>query len=367
MRFVLLLVGAQPRLVEELPPLIFASALTAAITYPVDFLRAMSMASADSKRIVVQPLAYFTKGLAPELAKGTISRIIKFGGFPLVYSWMTPSTASRAAAGAIATVPEIAVITPLEVAKLALQLDAVGDKRLGNSLSTATRSLLRAGGPSALYAGHFGLQMRQAVWTSVYFATLPLFGENLAVAGLAAGVLGALINNPIDVCRSVAQKQVIGQWVFDQPPVAKSLPYVGATFRAGNSVLRKNGIRGLWAGSAFKACHLGFGGALMAALQPQCTKLWKRTLELRGGALLAGYNPFGLVVTDLGLQFLEFQGSRDSDLGRLLSTLKTRKRRSTIKQEWLEILRVAKTAQAARIYKELDNLLNFLLACGFLA
>jgi hypothetical protein len=91
-----------------------------------------------------------------------------------------------------------------------------------------------------------------------------------------------------------------------------------------------------------------------------------RALALRGG-LFAGLNPLGYKMTALGEQFLEFDGSRDSDLGRLLSSLKSRKRHATIKSEWLELMRFSKTGQALRIYKELDAFLAFLLKCGFIA
>lgn len=386
---------------DELPPLIAASALTAMITYPVDFLRAMRMASAadaSAKVIGISAAArYFTKGLAPELAKGTASRVCKFGGYPIAHRFVQrrlraqESPGTRALAGAAATIPEIALITPLEVAKLALQLDAVGSKQFANNAFSATRALVRAAGPAALYTGHFALQMRQAVWTSVYFAATPVFlymitsrddPGPLAVgaAGLAAGILGALINNPIDVCRSVAQKEALSRWVFDGASATTTknvAPYVGSTFAACRRVVSRNGVKGLWAGSAFKAMHLGFGGALMAVLQPQCRKLWQRRLrknnnvvaveKLRGGGLFAGYNPFGLVVTDLGLEFLDYEGSRDSDLGKLLSSLKVRKRHSTIKAEWLELVRFSKSAQSTRIYQNLDKLLDFLLRAGFIA
>lgn len=389
---------------DELPPLIAASALTAMITYPVDFLRAMRMVSAADASAKVIGIAgaarYFTKGLAPELAKGTASRVCKFGGYPIAHRFVQSklgakeSAGTRALAGAAATIPEIALITPLEVAKLALQLDAVGKKQFANNMFTATRALVRAAGPAALYTGHFALQMRQAVWTSVYFAATPVFlymmtsrGEgsgsagSLAVgaAGLAAGVLGALINNPIDVCRSVAQKEALSRWVFDGAAAStkKVVPYVGSTFAACGRVVSQNGVKGLWAGSAFKAMHLGLGGALMAVLQPQCRKIWQQRRrntrsvaaveKLRGGALLAGYNPFGLVVTDLGLEFLEYEGSRESDLGKLLSSLKVRKRRSTIKAEWIELVRFSRSAQSTRIYQKLDELLDFLLRAGFIA
>lgn len=418
--------GGQNRLVEELPPLIAASALTAAVTYPVDFLRAMRMVSAaeatGATALGIGGAArYFTKGLAPELAKGTVSRIVKFGGFPVAHRFLldfmdvSESAGTRAIAGAAATVPEIALITPLEVAKLALQLDAVGQKRFANSMGKATRALIDVAGPSALYCGHFALQMRQAVWTSVYFASIPMFVGLLShsnqppsatvtgFAGLFAGILGALVNNPIDVCRSVAQKQALSKWVFGSSALGTDsyVPYVGSTFAACRRVVTQNGIQGLWAGSAFKAMHLGLGGALMAVLQPKCAAIWsrrgslrrpsdlvklrggadvaltckdkshhyrnQRAIGIRGGALFAGYNPFGLAITPLGHEFLAFEGSRDSDVGRLLSSLKSRKRRATIKSEWLELVRFSKTGQSMRIYQNLEKLLDFLLRCGFIA
>lgn len=385
------------RVVEELPPLVVASAVTACLTYPLDFARAMRMSSAadvGAKAMagglgrVWEKRGLFTKGLAPELAKGTASRIVKFGGYPVALALVqqqwpgSPMTLNRALAGALATVPEIALITPLEVTKLALQLDAVGTKQFSNSFRLATRTLVSAAGPTSLYCCHFGLQMRQAVWTAVYFASIPALTEVLSstfAAGLAAGALGALVNNPIDVARSVAQKDLLAKWIFSSPSavaMARPVPYVGTIVNAGKRVVTTKGIRGLWAGSAFKAAHLGFGGALMAVLQPACKNIWTPLLSLRGGAttgrppvfLLAGYNPLGLKVTALGLEFIEsIPGALDCDVGRLLASLKARKRRSAIKAQWLELLRFSKTGQSTRIYQNLDSLIDFAIRAGFLA
>mmetsp|Transcript_795 Transcript_795/g.3290 ORF Transcript_795/g.3290 Transcript_795/m.3290 type:complete len:140 (-) Transcript_795:1521-1940(-) len=85
--------------------------------------------------------------------------------------------------------------------------------------------------------------------------------------------------------------------------------------------------------------------------------------RVRGGFNpFAGYHPFGYKITPLGEQFLAFNGIRDSDLGRLLSSLKSRKTYSTIKREWIELTRFSKTAQAAHIMKSLREMLDFLLA-----
>ena len=220
-----------PKAIDVLPPLLVASAITATATYPLDFLRAARMssaASADAAKLGLRAaVAKFSQGLAPEVAKGTLSRVLKFGGFPVAHRLLydrapaAGSAASRAAAGALATVPEMALCTPLETGKLALQLDALkAAPAFDNRLQKAAAALTAAAGPAALYAGYCALQCRQAVWTAVYFASRPAFAEALGArpgatffSGLGAGVLGAVANCPFDVCRSVAQKELIGAWV----------------------------------------------------------------------------------------------------------------------------------------------------------
>jgi hypothetical protein len=95
------------------------------------------------------------------------------------------------------------------------------------------------------------------------------------------------------------------------------------------------------------------------------------TIE-RGGALSsfvpAGYNPFGYMITELGSQFLGFDGSLDSDVGRFLASVKTtkRKRLDTIKEQWLEIVRVSKKGQSMRIYRNLEDLIAFCIEAKLL-
>lgn len=285
--------AAPRKAIDVLPPLLVASAITATATYPLDFLRAARMSSAASTDAVKlglrAALAKFSKGLAPEVTKGTISRVLKFGGFPVAHRLLyksapsTGSAASRAAAGALATFPEMAICTPLEVGKLALQLDALKSApAFGNKLKVAASALTAAAGPAAFYAGYCTLQCRQAVWTAVYFASRPAIEDALGAlpgatfcAGLGAGVLGAVANCPFDVCRSVAQKELIGAWVSGAVAV-KRAPGFGAALAAGRSVVSARGYRGLWAGVGFKSLHLGCGGALMAVLQPACEKAWAK-------------------------------------------------------------------------------------------
>lgn len=79
------------------------------------------------------------------------------------------------------------------------------------------------------------------------------------------------------------------------------------------------------------------------------------------------YNPFGYALTDLGRQYLTFQGSTDSDVGRFLSTLKSgRKKETTIKEQWLEIVRISKQGQSMRVYRTLDDMIKFCLSAGFI-
>jgi hypothetical protein len=46
-------------------------------------------------------------------------------------------------------------------------------------------------------------------------------------------------------------------------------------------------------------------------------------VALRGGCIPSGYHPFGFKLTKRGEQYLQFEGSRDSDVGRFLSSLKS--------------------------------------------
>jgi len=94
----------------------------------------------------------------------------------------------------------------------------------------------------------------------------------------------------------------------------------------------------------------------------------KDLIKFRGGSILSGWNPFGYGLTELGTQFLSFEGSLDCDVGRFLAAFKSgRKRSSVLKDQWLEIVRVSKSGQSMRIYRLLDDLLQFCIQAGFLS
>lgn len=95
-------------------------------------------------------------------------------------------------------------------------------------------------------------------------------------------------------------------------------------------------------------------------------------ISIQGGGLIpAGYNPFGYQLTDLGEAFLKYEGSLESDIGRFLATFRSlerkRKTRKVLKEQWLEILRMSKTGQSLRIYRKIDELLEFCVEAGFLS
>lgn len=99
------------------------------------------------------------------------------------------------------------------------------------------------------------------------------------------------------------------------------------------------------------------------------TRNLSQALQIRAGTswIPAGYHPFGYGLTELGHEFLKFEGSLTSDIGRFLASLKTgRKKRKVLKEQWLEVVRVSKTGQSMRILRTLDDLIAFCVKVGFI-
>lgn len=105
------------------------------------------------------------------------------------------------------------------------------------------------------------------------------------------------------------------------------------------------------------------GSSQDTSLPPLTTQ---SNLQQRGGGGLipAGYHPLGYKITELGERFLEFGTTcLESDVGRFLASVKTkRKTMSAIQTQWLEIVRVSKSGQSMRIYRSLQDLVDFCLA-----
>jgi hypothetical protein len=125
---------------STLPPITAAAVTCAVLMYPVDVLRALRMASAaEGKQGIGQIVknfiqahgvkGLFKQGVGPEVLRATAMRCSKFFFFPITHRAMFDkepskgSGATRAIAGAFATIPESIGIVPIEISKIGLQLD----------------------------------------------------------------------------------------------------------------------------------------------------------------------------------------------------------------------------------------------------
>lgn len=162
---------------DTLPPIATACAITAVAMYPVDVARALKMASATGNQKYTMSefikthgiKGALSQGVAPEVARATWMRVLKFFFFPITHEklWGKPTSKGtpiqKGLAGAVAVIPEVATITTLELAKIGLQLDK--EKKYNNSATALIRDVYRRGGIQACMCGWQGVQARQALWT----------------------------------------------------------------------------------------------------------------------------------------------------------------------------------------------------------
>merc|ERR1712038_1901608 len=204
--------------------------------YPVDVVRAICMSNpgtgagaALSGFLKAHGVMGFVKqGLVAEVTRATISRGVKFFMFPICHNGLfgKPETQgnpmTKGIAGAVATIPEVIAISPLENIKLASQLDK--DGKFKGSMDIA-KHILRTRGFGGLMIGYAGMQVRQCLWTGGFFLSLDVYkgavanvvGNKLAqdvLSGFAAGATGTALNCWTDVCRSVVQKKALAD-TFD--------------------------------------------------------------------------------------------------------------------------------------------------------
>lgn len=281
-----------PLMADTLAPLTAAAASTATIMYPVDVIRAIRMTSAGGESFSVASFirthglkGMATQGATAEIVKSSVMRVSKFFFFPIACQqlWgagsndLTPI--QKGISGALATVPEILLISPMECAKLGLQTDF--EKTHKNSMTNIMRHIHQTRGWRGLWSGWTGMQLRNGLWTGFYFATLASFKEVIEptvcgagmplgvaqfMAGFSAGTFAALFNTPADVVRSVVQRRM-----FAEP----HRPAYGISPRGAAEhvdvlvdLIHRKGIRGIYPGFGFKAMHLGGSGALMAFFIP---------------------------------------------------------------------------------------------------
>lgn len=278
---------------HSLLPILASAFCAAAIMYPVDLVRALQMSNAGlgltTKELLVNFKnahgfsGFFTQGLAPELARSTWMRFIKFALFPLVHMVVAKvpekqgNELSRAVSAIIASIPEAISIMPLEISKIALQLDTKNLFR--NNMLTAMKHVYETQGASGFMVGYLGVQYRQAAWSAGYFASIRFFEAHVqtllatndfnkknpktakiigqVLSGFLAGVFGACLNTPGDTIRSALQKKVLS-----------NVATQATLLSVGQDIIASKGVGALYAGFKFKAFHLGGGGALMAFLVP---------------------------------------------------------------------------------------------------
>jgi len=193
---------------------------------------------------------------------------------------------TKGLAGAIATIPEVAAISPLENIKLAAQLDKEG--KFNGSMDIA-KHIMRTRGLGGMYIGYAGMQVRQMLWTGGFFMTLDFYkggiqsaiGKDYKLAtdvggGFLAGASGVAINCWTDVCRSIVQKEALAA-TFDpsipRPSFASSFapgPFLAVTSR----LFAERGVAGLYSGVGPKMVHLGGSGAILAVLMPRFKDMW---------------------------------------------------------------------------------------------
>jgi solute carrier family 25 2-oxodicarboxylate transporter 21 len=285
-------------------PILASAFCAAAIMYPLDLVRALQMANAGSGLTTKELLVnfhkahgfagFFTQGLAPELARSTWMRFIKFALFPIVHISLTGkpeskgNEISKAAAAIVSSIPEALSIMPLEISKIALQLDT--KNLFKNNMFRAMGQVYKDKGLPGFMVGYLGVQYRQAAWSAGYFASIKFFEKHVneafkfndldqkypkvvktcsqLISGFLAGVFGACLNTPGDTIRSTLQKKVLQTG-------AQGLTF----FSVGKDIVDAKGFGALYAGFGFKAFHLGGGGALMAFLIPFFQGVFNKQLK----------------------------------------------------------------------------------------
>eukprot|EP00960_Hanusia_phi_P026748 746431-Hanusia_phi.AAC.3 len=226
-------VPKQQNVFATLPPITIAALSTATLMYPVDLVRALRMSAAAEghAKPTVELLQNFyrehglkgfaTQGVVPEMVRATYMRILKFFLFPIVHEGIFKKSEkdgtglTKAVAGAIASVPEAITIQPIEISKIALQLDK--NNVYKNNAFSVIKDIIKTRGWPGLYAGFPGLQYRQLSWTAAYFASLRHFQEQSShiipddmkmlqqfAGGFAAGIFGAVGCDPLGETKNIS-------------------------------------------------------------------------------------------------------------------------------------------------------------------
>lgn len=299
---------------DELPPIVAGAFVTGLLMYPVDVVRAVCMANpgqspSASLRWFVQEngmMGFLRQGLAAEVSRATLGRGLKFSALNPVHTsifgkdFQKGSTVTKGIVGSLSTIGEIIACSPFENVKLAAQLAKdpalkIEQARFRTSFDIA-KYLIQERGVASLWTGYAGMQMRQMLWSGVYFGTvdhargfaqdkLPFFPKwlNNLIGGFACGSFAALFSCPPDVSRTTFQKSQLA--IAFKPQSSSSNLKMGfwdvtggdfkAIIRQGRAVCASPaGVAGLWAGIGPKMAYLGGGGAILAWVMPLFKEWW---------------------------------------------------------------------------------------------
>lgn len=284
--------------VDTLPPISGGAFVTSVVMYPVDVVRAICMANPGTSASAALKgfleahgvMGFVKQGLVAEVTRASISRAVKFFMQPIVHQSLygkpeTQGTAvSKGLSGAIGTVPEVLLISPLENIKLAAQLDKEG--KFKGSADIA-KHILKTRGFGGLMIGYAGMQVRQCLWTGGFFLTLDVYKAGIAnvvsnklaqdvLSGFAAGATGTAINCWTDVCRSIVQKKALADTFNPAIPRPSAMEAFNPVpfFSEAVTLGKTRGIGGLYAGVGPKMVHLGGSGAILAVLMPRFKTMW---------------------------------------------------------------------------------------------
>merc|ERR1711871_992934 len=98
---------------------------------------------------------FATQGVLPEMLRATYMRVLKFFLFPICHKavWGRPQEqgngATKAVAAALASLPEGFTIAPIEVSKIALQLDKTN--KYNNNMGAVVKDIIKTRGVPGLF------------------------------------------------------------------------------------------------------------------------------------------------------------------------------------------------------------------------
>ncbi|CAD6565838.1 MAG: hypothetical protein TREMPRED_001821 [Tremellales sp. Tagirdzhanova-0007] len=217
------------------------------------------------------------RGIVPPLMLEAPKRAVKFAangwwGAIFTSNGQTKNTQSLAIlTGCFAGATESVVVTPFELVKIRLQDKSSTFK----GPLDVIRHSLRTSGPLGLYQGMESTFWRHWWWNGGYFGAifwmrslLPKaatkqgeLGNNL-LAGTVGGFVGTTLNTPFDVVKSRVQLKGTGEWAY--PALA--------------SILRAEGLGGIYKGFAPKVLRLAPGGGVLLLVVEALSSVFRNYL-----------------------------------------------------------------------------------------